>query len=158
MKDEALSNDGDKIVSMPIPIVLPADAAAASEAAVRLLDRTASIRAADQTVADWLHHEIGLTKLPAALSEASCLDSDTFVAAVRSALPKRVSLSPAELARVREAFADTAEPARVARLATLADERTLSDIVNRAFGLTPEDVALMWRTAPPRMPLRPPHD
>lgn len=158
MKDEALSNDGDKIVSMPIPRVLPADVTAASEAAVRLLDRTASIRAADQAVADWLHHEIGLAKLPAALSEASRLDSDTFVAAVRSALPKRVSLSPAELARVREAFADTAEPARVARLATLADERTLSDIVNRAYGLTPEDVALMWRTAPPRMPLRPPHD
>jgi len=31
-------------------------------------------------------------------------------------------------------------------------ERQLSDLVNAAYGLTPEDVALMWETAPPRMP------
>jgi hypothetical protein len=34
-------------------------------------------------------------------------------------------------------------------------ERKLSDLVNVAYGLTPEDVGLMWRTAPPRMPLDP---
>jgi hypothetical protein len=31
----------------------------------------------------------------------------------------------------------------------------ISDDVNAAYGLTPEEVALMWRTAPPRMPLDP---
>ena len=31
-------------------------------------------------------------------------------------------------------------------------ERTLSDLVNQAYGLTPEEVQLMWATAPPRMP------
>jgi hypothetical protein len=34
-------------------------------------------------------------------------------------------------------------------------ERKLSDLVNAAYGLAPEEVALMWRTAPPRMPLAP---
>lgn len=158
MKDEALSNDGDKIVSIPIPSVLRADADAASKAAARLLDRTASIRAADQSIADWLHHEFDLGKIPSALTEASRLDSDGFVAAVRSALSKRAGLSPARLSQLREAFAETAEPMRAARGAALADERALSDIVNRAYGLTSEDVALMWRTAPPRMPIGPPGD
>jgi hypothetical protein len=37
----------------------------------------------------------------------------------------------------------------------VARERKLSDLVNAAYGLTPEEVALMWRTAPPRMPLDP---
>ena len=32
---------------------------------------------------------------------------------------------------------------------------SLSDLVNAAYGLTPDEVALMWRTAPPRMPLDP---
>ena len=32
-------------------------------------------------------------------------------------------------------------------------ERRLSDLVNEAYGLTPEEVDLMWRTAPPRMPI-----
>jgi len=28
-------------------------------------------------------------------------------------------------------------------------------LVNTAYDLTPEEMALMWRTAPPRMPLDP---
>ena len=31
-------------------------------------------------------------------------------------------------------------------------ERRLAALVNAAYGLTPEDVELLWRTAPPRMP------
>jgi hypothetical protein len=31
-------------------------------------------------------------------------------------------------------------------------ERRLSDLVNEACGLTPDEVALLWETAPPRMP------
>jgi hypothetical protein len=34
-------------------------------------------------------------------------------------------------------------------------ERTLSDLVNQAYGLTPAEIALMWKTAPPRMPIPP---
>ena len=37
-------------------------------------------------------------------------------------------------------------------------ERRLSDLVNDAYGLTPEEVRLMWDTAPPRMPLTPEAD
>ena len=31
-------------------------------------------------------------------------------------------------------------------------ERRVAELVNAAYGLTAEEVALMWRTAPPRMP------
>jgi hypothetical protein len=44
------------------------------------------------------------------------------------------------------------EPARRAAGRTLVLEHQLSDLVNSAYGLTAEDVALMWSTAPPRMP------
>jgi hypothetical protein len=48
--------------------------------------------------------------------------------------------------------------ASVVPLQTLAGEaRTLesrvSDLVNAAYGLTPDEIKLMWDTAPPRMPL-----
>ena len=39
---------------------------------------------------------------------------------------------------------------------TLTLERTLSDVVNRAYALTPAKIALMWQTAAPRMPILPP--
>jgi hypothetical protein len=32
-------------------------------------------------------------------------------------------------------------------------ECTLSDLVNQAYALTPAEIALMWQTAPPRMPI-----
>ena len=45
-------------------------------------------------------------------------------------------------------------PARAAEMLKL--ERTLSDLVNQAYGLTPAEIELMWQTAPPRMPMPPP--
>jgi hypothetical protein len=61
----------------------------------------------------------------------------------------------------REQFADeqrSSVEVAVGRLIDLAREtqtleRRVSDIVNAAFGLTPAEVALMWDTAPPRMPI-----
>jgi hypothetical protein len=47
-------------------------------------------------------------------------------------------------------------PARALAAATLTQERTLSDLVNQAYFLTPAEIDLMWQTAPPRMPVPPP--
>ena len=48
------------------------------------------------------------------------------------------------------------EPARALAAEILTLERTLSDLVNQAYVLTPAEIALMWQTAPPRMPIPPP--
>ena len=37
-------------------------------------------------------------------------------------------------------------------------ERDLIDPVNQAYGLTAAEIALMWATAPPRMPIPKPQD
>lgn len=155
-KDEALRYFSSFVETYPIPAAIENERPAVEDAVARLAAVTGSIRLADHALADWLRQECGLAKLPGMLGEASRLDSDGFVAAVRAALPKRAGITPTRLAQLRAAFADTAEPARAARAAALGDERTLSDIVNRAYGLTPEDIVLMWRTAPPRMPLASP--
>jgi hypothetical protein len=68
-------------------------------------------------------------------------------------LPKSHKWSAAAIARKQE-NANTLTPARDAAANILTLERKLSDLVNAAYGLTPEEVALMWRTAPPRMPDR----
>ncbi len=64
-------------------------------------------------------------------------------------------LSAAGINRLKQEHAETVEPARRAAAEALALERKLSDLVNAAYGLTPDDVALMWKTAPPRMPFTP---
>jgi len=50
----------------------------------------------------------------------------------------------------------TIEPAHALAAETLSLERTLSDLVNQACALTPAEIALLWQTAPPRMPITPP--
>ena len=57
---------------------------------------------------------------------------------------------------LRDEYTRTIEPALALAAETLKLERTLSDLVNRAYALTPAEIALMWRTTPPRMPIPPP--
>jgi hypothetical protein len=45
----------------------------------------------------------------------------------------------------------TFEPARALAAETLTLERTLSDLVNQAYALTPAEIDLMWKSAPPRL-------
>ena len=57
---------------------------------------------------------------------------------------------------MRDEYSRTIEPARALAAETLILERTLSDLVNQAYALTPAEIELMWQTAPPRMPIAPP--
>lgn len=65
---------------------------------------------------------------------------------------KKNPLSAAAHKSLRDEHARTIEPARTQAAEALQLERQLSDLVNEAYGLTPAEVALMWQTAPPRMP------
>jgi len=53
---------------------------------------------------------------------------------------------------LRNGYAEMAEPVQRARVEAASLERKLSDLVNEAYGLTEEEVDLLWKTAPPRMP------
>ena len=68
---------------------------------------------------------------------------------------KKQPLSSAGLHALRDEYTRTIEPARARAVETLSLERTLSDLVNQTYGLTPAEIALMWQTAPPRMSIPP---
>jgi len=63
------------------------------------------------------------------------------------------ALTPATLKALRAGYAEQATPVQQRAGEALALERRLAALVNAAYGLTPEDVDLLWRTAPPRMPV-----
>jgi hypothetical protein len=88
-------------------------------------------------------------------SQAHEHDADGFVVAVRKALPKSKKLSAAEIARIKEEHVRTIEPGRRRAREGFSLERRLSDVINTAYGLTPQDISLMWDSAPPRMPFTP---
>ena len=106
----------------------------------------------ERALLDWLRVEHDIDKPGRTLESPFELSSDEFVEAVRKRRGK-TKLSSAALKSLREEYAATVEPMRQ-RLAEAAElERQLSSLVNEAYGLTEEEVDLMWRTAPPRMPV-----
>ena len=156
MKDEALSPVGFLMESLPI--ARPSDPV--HEATVRGSQRLIEIRQTERTVAreilDWLRVEHRIEKPTTKLQSPMAMDSDGFVAEVKKLRGKKNPLSAAALRSLRDEYARTIEPARqlVAESAML--ERQLSDLVNEAYGLTADEVNLLWDTAPPRMPIADP--
>jgi 16S rRNA G1207 methylase RsmC len=153
-KDEALRLKSDKMQFLPIPRnISQYSMDMANSITTELETQTRRQFESNNAILDWLRHEFHLDKPSASLAQSLTLDADAFVAAVRKTLPKSHRLSASDIARLKQEHWQTIEPARRAANEALALERRLSDLVNAAYGLTPEEIALMWATAPPRMPL-----
>src|SRR5262249_5344217 len=81
------------------------------------------------------------------------LDVGTFVAEVTWRRPgPAAALHPSEITLLQKLHADASVVFDKHRREATKLERHLSVAVNEAYGLTPEDVDFLWKTAPPRMP------
>ncbi|WP_425615271.1 N-6 DNA methylase [Anatilimnocola sp. NA78] len=155
MKDEALSPVGFLMETLPIVEPTKAIRQLVEKCVTRLLLLTDNMREMRRTVLDWLRVEYDIEKASLKLQALTELDSDAFVAEVKRIRGKKNPLSAAALKSLRDEHARTIEPARAQAAEALQLERQLSDLVNEAYDLTPAEVALMWETAPPRMPFTP---
>jgi hypothetical protein len=109
----------------------------------------------DQTreLLTWLRLELGVDPPGQRLETFADLTPDAFVAEVRKRRPKGAPrLTPKTIADLTQTHRHYAEPAHTRAVRVRALERELSDLVNRAYRLTDEEIDLLWRTAPPRMP------
>ena len=100
-----------------------------------------------------LRVEFEVAKPTQRLAAVAALSAEEFTAEVKKVRGKKAPLSVAGVKRMREAHAESVVPLQTLAREAASLERTVSDLVNDAFGLTPEDVKLMWDTAPPRMPI-----
>ena len=57
---------------------------------------------------------------------------------------------------MRREYARSLEPAQKLAAEAVTRAHAISDLVNAAYGLTPDEIALLWFTAPPRMPIERP--
>ncbi len=152
-KDEVLRLKS--IYTEKLPIAPPTDEARAEaeEAVGRLVAFTRAEQESRRDALDWLRVEYGVEKPGQKLSDFATLSGDEFVEEVRKRRPKGSGrLSPAGLKELRAGYAELATPVREARAEAAKLEQRLSDLVNEAYDLTPEEVDLLWSTAPPRMP------
>ena len=153
MKDEALNPAGFRMESLSIAEPTPELRREVEERAGAALELTRASRRETRELLDWLRLEHGLDKPGQRLESFADLTADDFAAEVRKRRPKGAPrLTPkalTELTDLHRQYAD-AEQTRAARLRAL--ERCLSDLVIQAYRLDDDEIDLLWRTAPPRMP------
>jgi hypothetical protein len=152
-KDEVLQLKN--IYMEKLPIARPTDAARgeAEDAVRRLISLTQADQETRSDTLDWLRVEFGIEKPGQKLEDFATIGSDAFVEEVRKRRPKGEGrLTPDSLRDLRSGYAELSGPVRLARTEAANLERKLSDLVNGAHGLTAEEVDLLWKTAPPKMP------
>lgn len=150
-KDEALRPFGYSIEVVPIPDPPAAmeDVSAAVAALVAVQREANETRGA---LARWYRHEWGIERPPGTLLDPFTLDADGFAATLRRALPRKRRLTSAELDAMAREHAASVAPTALRLAQAARHERRLATLVEQAYGLSDEERALMWRTAPPRMP------
>jgi hypothetical protein len=153
MKDEALSPVAFLMESLPIAEPTDAIRRKVEEAVHRLVEITHTQQTTRHQLLDWLRVEHDVSKPSLKLRSLLDLDSDAFVAEVRKVRGRKRPLSSAALANLRDEHTRSIAPMRALATEALRLEHRLSDLVNAAYRLTPAEIALLWQTAPPRMPV-----
>lgn len=157
MKDEALTPATYKVESLPI-----APAGSLNDEVSTLTDRRleidVEIESGQSMLLDWFRLEHGIDRPSQRLRQPFTASADQLVAEVRRLRGKKRPLSAAAVRNLREEHERTIVPARALLAEAVRLERRLAELVNEAYGLTAEEVDLMWRTAPPRMPTAPPDE
>ncbi len=152
-KDEALRYFTEFVEGFPIPQPSAEQRQVAEKAIRRLIAIKDQQHQSTRDVLDWLRVEYEIDKPSQKLQSVVNLDPETFIAEVRKLRGRSKPLSPQGLRALKDGYTQSVEPMKVLLTEAIALEGRLNDIVNQAFGLTADEVALMWRTAPPRMPI-----
>ena len=152
-KDEVLRYHNPFMESVPIPNPLDDQREAVDNHVRRLIDTTKKIRITASDILAWLRSEHSVIEPTNKLRSPTDLDCESFVSEVRKVRGHKNPLSLAAFRSLREEHAQTILPAQALANEAMTLERKISDLVNEAYGLTPDEIDLMWMTAPPRMPI-----
>jgi type I restriction-modification system DNA methylase subunit len=156
-KDEALRLIYSFIEDIPIVAVPEAGRELITASVEHLLERARQERSITTQVLEWLRIEFGIIDQGAKLVGLLTSTGDAFAAEVRKRRPRTADrLTPAAVSELLAAHREHAPTLRQIAAEKERLEARISDLVNEAYGLTVEEIDLMWRTAPPRMPGRGP--
>jgi Eco57I restriction-modification methylase/TaqI-like C-terminal specificity domain len=158
MKDEALNPKGDLMETLPIAPPTDEIREQTEPKVQRLIDLTKTNQQSYRDVLDWMQSRFGIDKLGQKLERFATLSEAEFLTELRKRIPHKGktgdSLGVAGQKEMKQFYGDYALPMQTRNREILQLEHQISDLVNQAYGLTPEDIDLMWRTAPPRMPIQ----
>jgi hypothetical protein len=153
MKDEALAPLAVHMEALPVAAPSPAQRAVAGELVPRVVADVAANHRSRRAMLDALRTQYAIEKPGAALGAFHHLDADAFVHEVTRRRTKQAgTLRPSDIIELRGLHEAESLPMIRREQDVAAAERVLSDLVNAAYGLSAEELALVRETAPERMP------
>lgn len=153
-KDEALRLIYSFTETIPIARPTEANRAEAADRVAKLMELTRANQNAQCDLLSWLKQIHAIDSPGLKLQDAASLDFGAFIAEVKKRRPNAAGkLSVSGVKGLGEAYEETIPGMQRRAAESLLHERRLADLINQAYGLTPEEIDLMWRTAPPRMPV-----
>ncbi|GDZ95687.1 putative type II DNA modification enzyme [Planktothrix agardhii CCAP 1459/11A] len=157
-KDEALAMDIPYVQNFPIAPLTNIMSVEYESIVQRLIEITISQKTVYQDFLTWLQIQYKVKKITRKLENFADLNFEELIEEVIKQLPKSKSSDPLGvkgLKSIREAYNEYVPDIQTRKQEALKLEQRLSDLVNQAYQLTPEEIELMWKTAPPRMPFYP---
>jgi hypothetical protein len=151
-KDEALRYFTPFVESFPIPEPTEEQRLSCENGVRRLVEITKGWQDTVREVLDWLRTEHGIGKPSLKLQDPVHLTSEDFLTEVRRLRGKAKPLSVAEHRMLREEHGRLIVPLHGLSNEGQRREEEIAGLVSEAYGLSPDNVRLMWETAPPRMP------
>jgi hypothetical protein len=151
-KDEALRMFGEYLVTVPIPVPSAELRDHTALAVTQSIEQTRAIQLAKADVLDVLRLRYGVERFGQKLEDFDQLGSEDFLREASRRFDKKKPVPLSALRELRTLF-DTEVPGILAqRSKLLALEKQIAAAVHAAYQLTPEDLAVMKETQPPRMP------
>nr|WP_199291492.1 MULTISPECIES: DNA methyltransferase [unclassified Limnothrix] len=157
MLSNAISPMGYLFEQLPIAPPTEPIRREAEDLVSELIELTQANQEATRDVMGWLAFEFNIEKPGQKLANFAQLSLDEFRAELKKRCPKGTAIGPKQVKSIDLAYSDYATPIQQRNAEILRREQRLSDLVNQAYQLTPEEIELMWKTAPPRMPIAPPN-
>ncbi len=154
-KTETLRLKAIYMDAVPVPTPTREQRQLTEEKVQRLIEISGSVRRTRNEILDWLRTEHSISRPSKNLKSLATLNSDEFVAEIRRLRGTNKPLSVAALRDLREDYSLFLKTIQGLLSEARSLECQISDMVNQAYGLAPEEIDLMWRTAPPRMPVGP---
>jgi hypothetical protein len=152
MKDEALSPVA--FLMEVFPVVSPSKTTRSSieERADRLIELAKSFAEKRASFLQWVTHETEIIKIPTSLESPWQLRKEEFLAVLKKAGLKHPS--PTTIQHLSRTFESESASLRSNRADALRLEHELDELILKVYKLTPDEIALLRLTAPPRSPLQ----
>ena len=152
--NDTLRMFGEQVKTLPITPPINIIRAEVELIVMRLIEITRASHQIQQLMLDWILSEFEVQEHGRYLKNFAEFDIKAFIDEVRKRRPKTArKLTPAVLKDLQAGYAEQIAPIQQYGAEVAMLERKLNDLINAAYGPTPEEIALLWSTAPLRMPL-----